>query len=731
MVSTLSLVVLAAVIAAGSAVVAWRRGLTGAAAAKDAAAALLATLVATIAAGVLYAASARHPASLVLLASPLVATLALQLRGGRSLPRALFSSALGLTAVVAWLTLHLRGPRGGWTIFDTVVTVGAAAVAVASAACLGWWSKRTVTSPSRTVGLIVLAVVASACGTDPAAPATLELTLRDAAIGRPTPARVELLADDGRAIIPSDALPIFEDCGRVPVHNWLPDAAWLQALRYQHRDIFNPYTGTDQFYADGTVSIRLEPGRYRISATKGIEYRVARADLNVTAGREHGVILDLVRWVDLPSEGWYGADDHLHIPRPAPRFDRSIATWMQAEDIHVASLLQMGLARDVHVTPQRRFGEPSVHRAGNTLLVSGQENPRTHMLGHSIVLGAREWIDFPDSYLRYDRFWSAAHDLGAVNGYAHWALAGAEEGLAVWGHRGIVDFIEVLNLGFARYERWYEALNLGIRIGPTAGTDYPCLPSLPGRERFYTRLDGELDYRTWLEAVRRGRTFVTNGPVIELAIEGAGPGDELRIPAPATVRIAGRVRFDPERDNVTRLELIRAGDLVHVVEDPAAPGRIGVETEVAVGESTWFALRAVGEKRGETRLDARDLLRSMLVLDRSSNQALIETVPEGAVRRPSAAHTAAVWITVEGTTPISSQEKAAQVVRIWLDRLEELRARLDDDRIDELAGFPGRGDGIGPEELQADRAALLQAIDEARRCYATSDGCDGWHNRRR
>jgi hypothetical protein len=717
MVSTLSLIVLAVLLAVSAALVAWSRGLTAAAAAKDATAALLATQAAMIAACGLYAASAPHPGSLALLASPLAATLALRLRGRRSIPRALFVSATAVIAVVVWLTLHLRGARGNWTIPEVAVTTVAAAVAVGSAACLGWWSKRPRGSASAAAGLILLAVCASACAGDPPQRGALELTLRDTSTGRPTSARVELLAEDGTSVIPDAALPIFDDCGRVPVHNWVPATARVQVLRHMHRDIPNPYTATDQFYADGTISIRLRPGRYRVAAMKGIEFRVARVDVAVAEGQTQSVVLDLVRWVDLPGEGWYGADDHLHIPRPAPRFDRHIATWMQAEDIHVANLLQMGLARDVHVTPQCSFGERSVRRTGNTLLVSGQENPRTHVLGHSIVLGAREWIDFPDSYLRYDRFWSMAHDLGAVNGYAHWALAGAEEGLAVWGHLGLLDFIEVLNLGFPRYERWYEALNLGIRIGPTAGTDYPCLPSLPGRERFYARVDGDLEYDAWLEAVRCARTFVTNGPVVDLAVDGAGPGDDLRLPGPATVRITGRVRFDPERDQVTRLELIGAGKVVRLVEEPGTPGQLNLESEVDVRESTWFALRAVGEKRGETPIDARGVLRGMLVLARRTNDALIETIPEGRVPRISAAHTAAVWVTVEGTPPVSRQPRAREVVRAWLDRLDELRDRFDNERIDDLAGFPGRGDGIGSAELREGREALLQAIEDARRYY--------------
>ena len=99
--------------------------------------------------------------------------------------------------------------------------------------------------------------------------------------------------------------------------------------------------------------------------------------------------------MDQPASGrLVSSDDHLHIPRPSADLDPVIAAWMQAEDIHVGNFLQMGMARDVHLTPQRAFGAASVYESGGTLLIGGQENPRTHVLGHGLLLGQRNWIDF-------------------------------------------------------------------------------------------------------------------------------------------------------------------------------------------------------------------------------------------------------------------------------------------------------------------------------------------------
>jgi hypothetical protein len=725
MISLLSLAGMGAVFAALAMLVAWLRGLPRRTAAADAVASLSATLAALIAASVLYALSHpldstalwRHLGSGVLIASPVAAISALRLRSRRSIPRALVASGVAIVGVVVWLTLHLKGVRAGWSLLEIAMTVGAATLAVGSAACLGWWSKRPRGATGASIAVVLLLGVAAACAGEPAAVGTLELTLVDASTGEPTPARVEILSADGRSIVPDDALPIFADCGSVPVHNWLPWVARIQARWNRHRDVANPYTGTDQFYADGSVAAPVPVGRYTVTVSKGIEYRLTRAEVVVVEKQTEGLRLNLKRWIDLPSRGWWSADDHLHIPRPHPGLDPVIATWMQAEDVHVANLLQMGWARDVHITPQRGFGSGSVYRRGDTLVLSGQENPRTHVLGHSIILGARHWIDFPRSYLLYDRFWTAAREQGGIAGLAHWGLGGAEEALAVWGHRDLLRFIEVLGAGFPFYERWYEALDLGIRIGPTAGTDYPCLASLPGRERFYTKLDARLEPDAWLPAVRLGRTFVTNGPVVDLTVDGVEVGGEASLPAPGPVRVRGSVRFDPERDEVRRLELVRAGEVVRSVEHASSPGLFEIDTEVDVERSTWFALRALGEKRGEIEVAARDWLRSMLILKRRTNEEVLEAVRAGSIRRPSAAHTAAIWVVVAGTPPVSRQAKAMQVVDSWLDRLDELRGRFDDDRMAEIVGFPGRGDGIGEAEWKENRAALLEAIERARAYY--------------
>lgn len=118
---------------------------------------------------------------------------------------------------------------------------------------------------------------------------------------------------------------------------------------------------------------------------------------------------------------------------------------------------------------------------------------------------------------------------------------GSHFGLALVAPHDLMDFIEVLTFNRAIYDARYEMLNLGFRVTPTAGTDYPCGPSLPGRERFYTHTGATLDFDSWLRSVNQGHVFVTNGPMIEFDVNGQLMGGEISLDGPDSVFVEARL----------------------------------------------------------------------------------------------------------------------------------------------------------------------------------------------
>ena len=569
----------------------------------------------------------------------------------------------------------------------------------------------------RSVAITLLAALLAGCSPTPG---TLELQILSN--GEATPARVELLPAEGDADdapVPDDALPVVIECGLAP----LP--AWLEQTNRSRR-IHNPYTGTDQFYLAGHTTMDLAPGAYTLRVYKGPEYRVSRHRIEIRSGEREQVSVEMERWIDPASEGWYGADDHIHITRLQAADNPWISTWMRAEGLRVANLLQMGTAEQFGVTPQYAFGDAGVYSSGGadaTTLVTGQEHPRTHLLGHTITLGAREAIDLRDTYIVFEGFWRESERLGGVSGFAHFGLGPANDGLAVSAPGGRIRFVEVLQFEYAQYRAWYELLDMGFRVAPSAGTDFPCGPSIPGRERVYVQVDGELDRASFVEGVRAGRTFVSNGPVLSLEASAAngepvGVGGEIALPSPGTIHVRGSARFDPESDHLDALELVQGGQVVRVETAATEPGRITLDAEIPIDGSTWIALRTAGHKLDEAPYVPIDIPEWVnAAIRRIGGGWSFEGRAEydaGLTHRPTAAHTAAIRLHVAGTTPAS-----AEVARRWLARLDDLEARIGEDRIDEVevwAGFP-YSDGVSLEHVRRNRPALLDAIASARQHY--------------
>ena len=147
----------------------------------------------------------------------------------------------------------------------------------------------------------------------------------------------------------------------------------------------------------------------------------------------------------MPELGWYSSDDHVHLRR-SPRENPLILRWMAAEDIHVGNLLQMGDFHTRYFT-QYAFGAAGRYQEGGRLLSSGQEDPRTPEIGHTISLGAAEAVRVRpvDAYYAFDRTFDRVRTLGGVAGYAHQAMTfHGYRGMTLDVLRRKIDFVELL-----------------------------------------------------------------------------------------------------------------------------------------------------------------------------------------------------------------------------------------------------------------------------------------------
>jgi WD40 repeat protein len=420
------------------------------------------------------------------------------------------------------------------------------------------------------------------------------------AAGELMPARIMLEASDGRAYT--------EDGG---FHR----KVWTTATHYQH--------------TDGTFEIEVPAGPLRLDAMRGFEYLPATASATVPAGGSTEITVRLERLGDgapLHQDGWYSSDTHTHDLHEG-RFGLTQEMFfrqLEADDVRLTNALihmdgtkLMGRWDDLTGEPYRLSDE-------NRILYYTQEFRGSY--GHVALLGLQRFImpliggargtPYAPDVLKLEHI-DAAREQGGIAGFVHpyngpvdspRGAAAADIPVHVALGRG--DFFDVISVASRERESaemYYRLLNCGFRLAATGGTDNfsdVWLDPSGGTARTYVHVDGAppLTFGAWLDAVKRGRTFGTSGPLLFLsvgheALEGSTllePGDEIRLDGDAsgtfdvTVEISSIAPLD-------RVELIVNGEVVHSFEAGEAGGSTWRESvSIEIPGSGWIAARASG-----------------------------------------------------------------------------------------------------------------------------------------
>ena len=404
------------------------------------------------------------------------------------------------------------------------------------------------------------------------------------------PARLMLLASDGRGYVEDGAF---------------------------HRMV--PATRTHYQHTSGSFDIEVPAGNVQVEAMRGFEYRPALARVDVPAGGVAEVELRLERLVDPPKNGWYSGDMHVHDLHEG-RFGLSEEGFFHqvvADDLHVTNALihmdgtkLMGRWSDLTGKPYELSNEDYILRYSEEFRGS---------FGHVALVGVSDFImpligGAPDTPYAPDvlkiRHIDGVREQGGIAGFVHpynnsvtTAEDAASADIPVHVALGKGDFYDVISIASLEPDsaRVYEKLlNCGFRLPATGGTDnfsdvwYD--PS-GGTARTYARVQGPLSFESWIEAVKAGRTFATNGPLVFLTVDGKQPGDEIRLGAADRASLEVHVEVASIAP-LERLEVVVNGEVVDSM--PAAEDRDQwqLTTSVDVPQGGWVAARAVG---GESR----------------------------------------------------------------------------------------------------------------------------------
>ena len=360
----------------------------------------------------------------------------------------------------------------------------------------------------------------------------------------------------------------------------------------------------------GDVTFDLAPGSYKLRVERGLEYLPVELEFSVP--QVAPVEVRLRRWIDMNRTGWFSSDMHVH------RDPADIPLILRAEDLNFVPTVTTHVWSTEVSQPWKSPAEFPVTVEPNRFFTgNSQEIERIQggpgaliLLGRDVPLSFTGYELYPPS-IRYAR---TVHDAGglvegdklfwvdtfvnAVLGQIdfvelncnHFLPRQVDTDLAPWSHWPM-EFGYRGAAGFAAWmmDLYYRVLNAGVMLPLSAGSASGVKATPVGYNRVYVRsASGTIDYAGFMDALKQGRSFTTNGPILELEVDGRhGPGDRIELRAGQPHRFRARARW---RGDLERLQLVINGAVVAEQAGPRA-GELTLDTVVRVDRSSWAAVR--------------------------------------------------------------------------------------------------------------------------------------------
>ena len=421
----------------------------------------------------------------------------------------------------------------------------------------------------------------------------------------------------GRLVIRSEidgqAAPVRMNVVDATGHPVIPEAGAVRS-EGQHGRIF--------FYSDGEIELIAPAGTVTISAVQGFETAEHVVVAEVRAGDRNEATVSLERIWDASANGWYAGDNHFHLNyggtyRLEPE---DILPDLRGEGVDVAYPLLANL--------HNRFLQQGLWGwaySDGPIIRFGQE-VRSHFLGHLQLLGVEAlfwpWVWGPgyQVYARDDRpnamALRHAREQGGLGGYVHpvaindpltpETASSVPIGLVADAVLGEVDLIELGCLWtdeIGTGALWHQVLNLGIPLAASAGSDvmnnyYRTLAI--GATRVYVKPAGDLTADSYLRALKEGRSFVSNGPLIEFQADGSEPGQALQAngsEANWTLSVHSPLPWDS-------VQIFVNGTAVQTLDGSPQAGSKRYQGRVDVPAGGWITARVLGANSGWPAMDS-------------------------------------------------------------------------------------------------------------------------------
>jgi Tol biopolymer transport system component len=429
-------------------------------------------------------------------------------------------------------------------------------------------------------------------------------------------------------------------------------------------------------YVNPSEEFVVPTGRVTLETSKGPGYHLDKRTIEIAAGETKEIRITL-QPLQLPwnsGEYWTSADLHVHMNyggtyQNDPEWLRTIAS---GEGVQVVNNLAVNKEQRFPDIEFVDFTANSENQSG-ARIVQGQEF-HTSYWGHRGILNLKDHLLLP-GYAGYPN--TAAASLFPMNAdvydmaHAQGALVGAvhpfdevPDPFAIPAQRITdelpvdvalrkLDYIEIV--GFSDHKStaavWYKLLNLGFKLPAGGGTDATTNYAAPirgqvGFDRVYVRTPAwPVNLETWMDALKQGRSFATNGPLIEFTLGSKIVGSELKFDAPQTaVPFVAKLRsFVP----VDHLEVVCNGQVAQSLKLEGARDAADATGTLPLRDSGWCLLRAGSDKAQYPVMD---------------NYAYATTSP--------------VYVTIAGKPPYSKED--ADYFKAWINRTIEITDQYPD-----------------------------------------------------
>lgn len=419
-----------------------------------------------------------------------------------------------------------------------------------------------------------------AVGSEPANAALCALTLKlvDADTKRPLAALVRVKRADGTAV-------------------------QLAGLVNRGTKLRVNHPAKDWFALIEPASVTLPRERLTIEAIGSLETELARATVDLR-GRDNHKLTLAVKFFDRPAQrGWRNGNTHLHLNgltrAQVDDYLRAIPRADGLELLFISYLERADADRD-YISNDYTPADLREFERGGVVFGNGQEH-RHNFEGFGAGYGHVMFLNLP-KLVR-----PVSIGRGIMKEGPDWPplqrgvqAARADGATVVWCHNnfghedvpnwlaGLVHAHNIFDGGtHGGYEdTYYRFLNAGLRVPFSTGTDW----FIYDFARTHARVDGPLTQESWLAALTAGRTFIGNGPLLELRAGTNDIGDTVKLAQPGPLKFTAHAKG---RSDFKRIELIHDGKAIHGALSRAVRGHFEAALKHTVNftESGWVALR--------------------------------------------------------------------------------------------------------------------------------------------